>query len=450
MKPAIRVENLSKVYHLGTGQGGYRTLRETIVDAAAAPWRRLRRLCDAASNAQSAPANGTPASAHWALTDVSFDIQPGEVVGVIGRNGAGKSTLLKILSRITEPTTGRAVLHGRVGSLLEVGTGFHHELTGRENIFLSGAILGMSRREIQRKFEEIVSFAEIEQFLDTPVKRYSSGMYVRLAFAVAANLEPEILIVDEVLAVGDQSFQKKCLGKMGEVSRSGRTVLLVSHQMASIANLCRTVALLEQGRLAYFGNCEEAVARYSQSCASPAGGEVDLSEHANRRPGAKPILRSLRMLNNKKVVTDHLRSGKPVIFEIDVDAAEATFELQVALIIEDCFGSRLFTLGTYLTDSVLPVLSHRQRLRCFVEELALPPGRYALTLWAGPIQDVEMDAIQQAAMFDVVEDDYYGNGRLPNSARGRFLVRSHWSVVGPASSSLNGDVPSRRELAPDQ
>src|SRR5215510_11059946 len=233
MKAAISVERLSKQYRINAVGGSYRTLRESLMEGAAALWQRLRGRAPAS-------ASGDDGAAElWALRDVSFEVQPGEVLGVVGRNGAGKSTLLKVLSRITSPTAGQVDLRGRVGSLLEVGTGFHPELTGRENIFLNGAILGMSRREVARKFDDIVDFAEISRFLDTPVKRYSSGMYTRLAFAVASHLEPEILIVDEVLAVGDAAFQKKCLGKLGEVSRvGGRTVLFVTHNMGAVTSLC--------------------------------------------------------------------------------------------------------------------------------------------------------------------------------------------------------------------
>src|SRR6266702_1621000 len=234
MKPAIRVENLAKRYQIGGSEAAYHTLRETIMAMTVAPWQRLRRFAR-----RGVPKDHDEPDTIWALKEASFEVHPGEVVGIIGRNGAGKSTLLKMLSRITEPTSGRIELRGRVGSLLEVGTGFHPELTGRENIYMNGSILGMSRREIHRRFDEIVAFAEIEEFLDTPVKRYSSGMYVRLAFAVAAHLDPEILIVDEVLAVGDVNFQRKCLGRIRTVSREGgRTVLLVSHNMAAIESLC--------------------------------------------------------------------------------------------------------------------------------------------------------------------------------------------------------------------
>ena len=253
----IRVEDLSKQYRIG-GPQGYKTIRESLVEAVQAPFRRLSSIVRGQSSTVS---NETI----WALKDVSFEVKRGEVVGIIGRNGAGKTTLLKVLSRITEPTEGWAEIHGRVASLLEVGTGFHPELTGRENIYLNGAILGMKRVEIERKFDEIVAFAEIEKFIDTPVKHYSSGMYVRLAFAVAAHLEPEILLVDEVLAVGDYEFQKKCLGKVGEVSREGRTVLLVSHNMSSLLGLCQRAVLLREGKVVADGPATRVVDQYLQS-----------------------------------------------------------------------------------------------------------------------------------------------------------------------------------------
>jgi lipopolysaccharide transport system ATP-binding protein len=250
---AIRVSGLSKSYRIGERRAWYPTLRDTIVSGLSA---RLGQRKKAAS-----------ASTVWALKDVSFEVAPGDVLGVIGRNGAGKSTLLKVLSRITEPTEGTAEIRGRVGSLLEVGTGFHPELTGRENIYLNGAILGMRRKEVERQFDAIVSFAEVERFIDTPVKHYSSGMYLRLAFAVAAHLEPEILLVDEVLAVGDAAFQKKCLGRMEDVASRGKTVLLVSHNMAAIQSLCRSCLVVDQGRVAYMGDVVTAIDAYHQTIA---------------------------------------------------------------------------------------------------------------------------------------------------------------------------------------
>jgi lipopolysaccharide transport system ATP-binding protein len=263
MRPIIKVEHLSKQYRIGARavQGGavrYVTLRESLAEVLRAPFRRLWR-------------NGRPvAETIWALNDVSFTVMPGEVIGIIGRSGSGKSTLLKVLSRITEPTSGRVELYGRVTSLLEVGTGFHPDLTGRENVYLNGAILGMRRREIEQKFDEIVAFAEVERFLDTPVKHYSSGMYLRLAFAVGAHLNPDILIVDEVLAVGDASFQLKCLGKMDEVSRDGRTVVLVSHDMSTIAQTCHSAVLLQEGQVNRIGPAKEVVDHYLYNVLLPS------------------------------------------------------------------------------------------------------------------------------------------------------------------------------------
>ena len=268
---AISAVGLSKQYRIGLRQNK-RTLREAIMENVFSPWRRLRRLVT--------PGHGS--ATMWALRDVSFDVRGGDVVGIIGRNGAGKSTLLKILSRITEPTSGKALIYGRVGSLLEVGTGFHSELTGRENIFLNGAILGMRRAQIQARFDEIVAFAEVSEFIDTPVKHYSSGMYLRLAFAVAAHMEPEILLVDEVLAVGDAQFQKKCLGKMHDVATEGRTVLFVSHNLAAVRSLCNRGILLNEGSVLFAGSIERVVYRYNQLLTEPgtevAGGEGSLSE----------------------------------------------------------------------------------------------------------------------------------------------------------------------------
>lgn len=272
---ALRVSGLSKRYRIGAKAEKYKTLRDTIAEIATAPLRRLRPAREARSNAE---------DTIWALRDVSFEVRRGEVVGVIGRNGAGKSTLLKILSRITEPTEGQAEIHGRVGSLLEVGTGFHSELTGRENVLLNGAILGMRRAEIQAKFDEIVAFAEIEKFIDTTVKYYSSGMYMRLAFAVAAFLEPEILLIDEVLAVGDVMFQKKCLGKMEDVARTGRTVLFVSHNMAAVRSLCTTGILLEAGRVAYVGDISRCIEAYFKQV-----GAFHSTAAVSAREGTSPV-----------------------------------------------------------------------------------------------------------------------------------------------------------------
>jgi lipopolysaccharide transport system ATP-binding protein len=295
---ALRIENLSKQYRIGQREA-YKALRDVLTDAVTRPVRALQ------SAIQRQPQAMAEQAMIWALDGVSFDINQGEAVGIVGRNGAGKSTLLKILSRITEPTVGRVALYGRVGSLLEVGTGFHPELSGRENIYLNGAILGMKRAEIERKFDEIVAFAEIERFLDTPVKRYSSGMYVRLAFAVAAHLEPEILIVDEVLAVGDAAFQEKCLGKMGSVAQQGRTILFVSHNMAAIQSLCGRAIWLHDGRIAAEGKPAQVISRYLQTSFSDATERVwDESETA---PGNERV-----RLRRASVRPLHGQPGDPI------------------------------------------------------------------------------------------------------------------------------------------
>jgi lipopolysaccharide transport system ATP-binding protein len=280
---AIRVRNLGKKYTIGGPQEQYHTLRDAIVNSVKAPFNRFSR----------AP----PDEGFWALKDVSFDVEQGEVVGIIGRNGAGKSTLLKILSRITTPTEGTAEIHGRIGSLLEVGTGFHPELTGRENIYLSGSILGMKRWEIDEKLDGIVKFSEIEKFLDTPVKRYSSGMYVRLAFAVAAHMDTEILLVDEVLAVGDAQFQKKCLGKMGEVAKEGRTVLFVSHNMTAITSLCQRVIVLNHGGIIVDSEPNKAIGIYLNSESSKSG--IIVWDDVNKAPGDNVVrLKSVSIIQN--------------------------------------------------------------------------------------------------------------------------------------------------------
>ncbi|HEX5272574.1 MAG TPA: ABC transporter ATP-binding protein [Gemmataceae bacterium] len=322
MKPAVRVENLSKQYRIGASRAGYRTLRESVMEAASpSAWlRRLRGL---------AAGGGEPRNTFWALRGVSFQVEPGEVVGIIGRNGAGKSTLLKTLSRIVEPTDGRVEIRGRVGSLLEVGTGFHHELTGRENIFLNGAILGMTRREILRKFDEIVAFAEVERFIDTPVKHYSSGMYVRLAFAVAAHLEPEVLIVDEVLAVGDANFQKRCLGKMREVSSSGRTVLFVSHNMAAVAELTGKAILLDEGRVVGAGEPAAMIDRYLKLQTSQSGERV---WEGDRLPGdGRARLRAVRVRNAAGKSAAAVSIEEPLAVEVDYEILGAAQQINVAV-----------------------------------------------------------------------------------------------------------------------
>jgi lipopolysaccharide transport system ATP-binding protein len=310
---AIRVEGLSKQYRIGHKRQGYKTIRETLMDAFAAPVRRVGKLLRGQATG-AAELDKTI----WALRDVSLEIRSGEVVGIIGRNGAGKSTLLKIISRITEPTSGYVDVHGRVGSLLEVGTGFHPELTGRENIYLNGAILGMKRAEIGRKFDEMVAFAEVEDFIDTPVKHYSSGMYLRLAFAVAAHLEPEIMLVDEVLAVGDARFQKKCMNKMQDVGQEGRTVLFVSHSMPAITRLCERVILLDEGNMLKDGKPHEVVSLYMNSGLGTAAERR--WEDPESAPGANVArLRAVSVKDEDGRVTDVVDIRRPVGIEMEYE-----------------------------------------------------------------------------------------------------------------------------------
>ena len=326
---AIRVENLSKQYEIGAAKQRHDTLRDQLAEG-------LKTLFRHRGN------HHQGMDTIWALKDVSFEIKEGEVVGIIGRNGAGKSTLLKILSRITAPTAGCAEIHGRVGSLLEVGTGFHPELTGRENVYLNGAILGMKKTEIDRKFDEIVAFAEIEKFIDTPVKRYSSGMYVRLAFAVAAHLEPEILIVDEVLAVGDAAFQQKCLGKMGKVAKEGRTVLFVSHNMSSVTRLCERILLMEQGRLLTDGPSHEVVANYLTSGLTAIAERVWTD--AEQAPGGEVArLRAVRVRTEDGCITDVVDIRHPVLIEMEYDVLKPGYRLMPNFQFYNNHGIHLFS-----------------------------------------------------------------------------------------------------------
>lgn len=318
---AIRVENLSKKFHIGKRLERYKTLRETLTDAFVAPLRRAGKLLRGQSTG-AAELNETM----WALKDISFEIKKGEVVGIIGRNGAGKSTLLKVLSRITEPTKGSAEIHGRVGSLLEVGTGFHPELTGRENIYLNGAILGMRRVEITRKFDEIVAFAEVERFIDTPVKHYSSGMYLRLAFAVAAHLEPEILMVDEVLAVGDARFQKKCMNKMEEVGQQGRTVLFVSHNMPAITRLCERAILLHEGMVLQDGPSDQVVHAYLTAGTTTTA--LREWQDPTKAPGRDVVrLRAVRVRSENDQITNTVDIRKSVAIEMEYDVIKSGYVL---------------------------------------------------------------------------------------------------------------------------
>jgi homopolymeric O-antigen transport system ATP-binding protein len=361
----ITVENLSKRYIIGHQRDSRDALRHRLEGAMRAPFKWLRSRSAEKKNAK---------EEFWALKDVSFEVQQGDAVGIIGRNGAGKSTLLKILSRITEPTNGRVTLRGRVASLLEVGTGFHQELTGRENIYLNGAILGMTRAEIRRKFDEIVAFAEIEQFLDTPVKRYSSGMYVRLAFAVAAHLEPEILIVDEVLAVGDAQFQKKCLGKMGQIARGGRTVLFVSHNMSAVQSLCRKALLLESGTVKAFDDVRPIVRQYLDTGLTGKSVDKPLS--------LGPALKLLSL----EFHPSPIESGSPLRWRLEFGANGPTIFNDLALIISSAQSARVALLDLRALGFPIRLATGQVwRVEGIIESLPLVEGEYSVGLTVNTI-----------------------------------------------------------------
>ena len=413
---AIQVKNLSKRYRIGVHER-YGTLRESLMTALKSPFLQLRRI------GKPIPEEETI----WALQDVSLEVKEGEALGIIGRNGAGKTTLLKILSRITDPTKGRVVLKGRVASLLEVGTGFHPELTGKENIYLNGAILGMNRNEINRRFDEIVAFAEIEKFLDTPVKRYSSGMYMRLAFAVAAHLDPEILLVDEVLAVGDIAFQKKCLGRMGEVANEGRTVLFVSHNMAAVEKLCQRGLVLDKGEIRYIGSQSEAITEYLKDI---AGNRVSLVKRHDRIGSGDVKVLGIEVRDERGNRLDTVMSGQ------DVDIY-LYFETSPRLMNKSVIVSLKFK-----TQLDIPVFLHHNRLTldefrnlprsgafvCSLKRLPLPPSTYRITysIIAG---GEYLDGITDAVELNVVTGDFFGSGEVPPISHGICLVEGHWRLI---------------------
>jgi lipopolysaccharide transport system ATP-binding protein len=390
MQPAIRVENLSKQYRIGRRPGpATRNLTESITEGAKSLGRWLTGRGES---------NGD--DTFWALKDASFEVQPGEVVGIVGRNGAGKSTLLKILSRIVEPTSGRAEYRGRIGSLLEVGTGFHSELTGRENIYLNGSLLGLSQREIERKFDEIVAFSEIEQFLDTPVKRYSSGMYVRLAFAVAAHLEPDILIIDEVLAVGDATYQRRCVERMAEFARSGRTVLFVSHNMDVIPRLCRRAVLLEGGEVAAVGAAGEIVQAYLQSSSVDTAG-ADLNGRHRTGDGRARFLRWWLERPDGSSIPAH-PSGEDLLLCMEIEATQAVPDVALAVVLRTITGTRLITSWTREVGERFDLENGRQIYRCHFRRVAVRPGhRLSVMLWMEATGVI--DSVEDAGVFQVVD-----------------------------------------------
>lgn len=414
---AIHVENLGKAYTIGRLRKPTDTLRDQIAD-----WFRSRRH-GAQERALGLAPNG---DGIWALKNVSFDIPRGQVVGILGRNGAGKSTLLKILSRITEPTTGSADIYGRVGSLLEVATGFHPELTGRENIYLNGAIMGMRQRETGRKFDEIVAFAEIEKFIDTPVKRYSSGMYTRLAFAVAAHLQSEILLIDEVLAVGDAAFQKKCLGKMGEVVNEGRTILLVSHNMAAIQSLCRQGIVLQNGRVLLQDEASHAINYYLRlNGEAPAN---DLRNRLDRKGSGRVRLVNCRFLNESTgEEPGALLSGMSLLIEIEYEKPTAdradNFDISISFYSE--FGALMFACKSSARGTLFRLDKSVGRVYCRIPRLPLSSGVYSYNL-SCEVNSIASDSIRDAGQITVEAGDYYGTGKLPTGEHPSVFIDYAW------------------------
>jgi lipopolysaccharide transport system ATP-binding protein len=448
MQPAIRVENLSKRYVLGSSPPGGRNLVEVLSDLVAGFGRVFRprgrgpgapssalptTSAVSASSASSAltapPAGSGPRREFWALQDVSFTVQPGEMVGIIGRNGAGKSTLLKVLSRIVRPTRGRAEVRGRIGSLLEVGTGFHPELTGRENVYLNGSILGMTRREIARKFDEIVAFAGIEQFLDTPVKRYSSGMYVRLAFAVAAHLEPEILVVDEVLAVGDLAFQQKCTQRMRSVGQGGRTVLFVSHNMAAVQNLCTRCVWLKAGRVVADGPAAEVIEAYNRDTAEAGGADVDLTGHRGRTPGSVVAMRRARIVDDADGRTPAVPMRGTARLEVEFEVDEPLPDVTLGIVVKDAYQVPIFGPNTKVTPCPpQPGPLRAGTVVCRLPQVPLMPGTYPIDLYFGS-RTHDFDIVHNAVELTVLAADVYGTGRLPPANAGPVCWPATWEIV---------------------
>ncbi len=417
MPPIIRAENISKRYALGKTAAQYPTVRENFVRLVNVPLKRFSRR------------SSVKAEDFWALQNIDFAIEPGEVVGIIGRNGAGKSTLLKILARVTEPTAGQVELYGSVSSLLEVGTGFHPELTGRENIFVNGAILGMRKAEIKKRFDEIVEFADVEQFLDTPVKHYSSGMYMRLAFSVAAHLQPDILIIDEVLSVGDQEFQKKCLGKIRDVSKSGRTVLFVSHNLAAVENLCTRGIVLQKGKLIFDGTQTSAVSRYLETTGQNF--VADLRNHPDRSGSGEVFITAVEIKTTAGKPLDNLCSGQDVdiYFYFETAPNFAAGEIVMGFMLRTYLETPVFLQHNKLTGDHFGTLPNKGAFVCRIRKLPLPPSTYRLGL--SVMRGGEcLDRIDDASELNVVAGDFFGSGEIPPISHGCALVNGQWRVTG--------------------
>ncbi|HEV2551857.1 MAG TPA: ABC transporter ATP-binding protein [Stellaceae bacterium] len=439
----IRVERLGKKYLIGhrADRERYVALRDVVAHGVLRVWRKATDL------SRGRPfVDGNTVEEFWALKDVSFAVKRGEVIGIIGRNGAGKSTLLKILSRITGPSEGRVTIHGRVASLLEVGTGFHPELTGRENIYLNGALLGMSRSEIRRKFDEIVGFSEIEKFLDTPVKRYSSGMYLRLAFAVAAHLEPEILIVDEVLAVGDSEFQKKCIGKISSVAGAGRTVLLVSHNLHSISSLCSRGLVLASGQLLLDSTIDQAISAYTTNAAHKTSSTANNVLYVNTKfDRTSDFVTRVEMFGNDLMPKRAVVSSEAIIFRIWIRCREALPHGSVILSVRTPFGG---TLAKFETDPRRLQPMNRigdHFVDCRIHSFPLMPGQYLISVGLAHYGIGLIDWIPDAATIDVYDVD--GEPTMSGYPEGPLIIQHQWDMSSlPVSNESLESRPSPRSL----
>ena len=421
-KPVISVENLTKQYDLGVIGTG------TISRDLNRWWARVRKQPDPYTRIGQRDAFERIGETILALDDVSFQVQQGEALGIIGRNGAGKSTLLKILSRVTAPTSGVVKVKGRIGSLLEVGTGFHPELTGRENVYLNGAILGMRKDEVSRKFDEIVDFAGVEKFIDTPVKRYSSGMYVRLAFAVAAHLDPEILIVDEVLAVGDAEFQKKCLGKMGDVAGEGRTVLFVSHNMGAIQNLCKTSLLLTDGKIIHEGLSEDVIQLYLST--SNQKDPIRDLRNADRRGSGGFRFTKTWVENENCEKGGAVKPGKPfsIVVEYEIKDDHSIKDPYVSFALRDSTGGSISDLWNQGAGYQWDKLPKQGKIICHIPRCNLNQGAYFYNAFCGS-KMVTYDQVVDAGKFDVEFGDYYGTNQLPSPRFGKSLIDQEWKLL---------------------
>lgn len=425
---AIKVENLSKIYRIGVEAKTHDTFGAAFFNFIKSPLKNYKKY-RSYYNFNDVDLKNCHANSNdiiWAVKGVSFEVKKGEVLGLIGGNGAGKSTLLKMLAKITDPTGGRAEIRGRVSSLLEVGTGFHQELSGRENVYLNGTILGMTKREVERKFDAIVDFSGVEKFIDTPIKRYSSGMKVRLAFAVAAFMEPEILLVDEVLAVGDAAFQNKCIGKMSEVSKQGRTILFVSHNMPAILNLCERVILLESGKVKIDTDPDTGIKAYFESI-SAVNEEKDFSE-VPRLNGLSPVIQKLQFLDQHRNAISTIQSGEPMSILLYYNHANGIKDAHFGFTFETMMGVKVFTLHSKVQKGNLPDLASSGIIECKIKRLPLVPGTYYVSAGCGS-QKKQLDYIERGCQFQVTESNVYGTGRMPNPKMSLVIVDAAWDVL---------------------